>query len=110
MSRKPTSSALASSHNVNRSERPLCMTAMTVTWKVNLVAHESLDVVRAFSITGLPVGALVAAIQSCGSRGTEMLPLDAAEGMMVGIDRTMSYTAEACVFTARAVDEQGTNS
>jgi hypothetical protein len=49
---------------------------------------------------GLPLGALVAAVQSCGSRVAEMLALDAAEGMVVGIDRATSYPAEACVFTA----------
>ena len=31
----------------------------------------------------------------------EMLALDAAEGMVVGFDRAMSYTSEVYLFTAR---------
>jgi hypothetical protein len=49
--------------------------------------------------TCLLFGALVAT-RTCGSRVAEMLALDATEGILFGIDRSTSYTAEACMFTA----------
>jgi hypothetical protein len=65
-----------------------------------LVAEQFMaDRLGSFGTTGLPRGAR-AAMQSCGSRGAEMLALDATEGIVFGIDRLTSYTAEASVFTA----------
>ena len=87
MSRKPTSRSPASSQNVNRNKRPLRKSVMTVPWKVNLVAHdESRRRAR-----------IPRAIQ--GRTECHCL-VDAAEGMVVGIDRGTSYTAEVCLFTA----------